>query len=334
MAAQYGWKRALLELDGLSKGYGEVHALVGVDLRVERGEAVCLIGPNGAGKTTLVSMIVGLRRPDTGTVRVDGVDPVVRPEMRERIGFAPQDTGVYPSLTVAENLRFFGRLGGLRGRLLAARVEETAVALGVADLLGRRTEHLSGGERRRVHVASAVLTRPPLVVLDEATAGIDVDARHHLIEFVRSRAAGGSAVLYSTHYMQEVEDLGAEVVILDHGRVIARGEVRDLLRRHGSVAVELAFDGPPPALDLPWPTAQLGHVLRITTEDAAAAVVAVFAALRPETFRLRTIEILRPNLEAVFVTLTGRRFDTEPTRASDASTPDATPVEVVANVPA
>jgi ABC-2 type transport system ATP-binding protein len=324
----------LLELDGVSKRYGEVHALVGVDLRVERGEAVCLIGPNGAGKTTLVSMIVGLRRPDTGTVRVDGVDPVVRPEIRERIGYAPQDTGVYPSLTVAENLRFFGRLGGLRGRLLAARVEETAVALGAADLLGRRTEHLSGGERRRVHVASAVLTRPPLIVLDEATAGIDVDARQHLIEFVRSLAAGGSAVLYSTHYMQEVEDLGAEVVILDHGRVIARGEVGDLLRRHGSVAVELAFDGLAPALDLPWPTAQVGPVLRITTEDAAAAVVAVLAALGPETFRLRTIEILRPNLEAVFVTLTGRRFDAEPATVSDAATPDTTPLEVVANVPA
>ena len=128
---------------------------------------------------------------------------------------------------------------------------------------------------------------------------------------VRTLAAGGSAVLYSTHYLQEVEDLGAEAVILDHGRVIARGGVRDLLTQYGSIAVELDFDGPPPALDLPWPTAQLGHVLRVTTEDVAAAVVAVLGALGPETSRLRSIEILRPSLETVFVTLTGRRFETE-----------------------
>jgi len=324
----------LLELDGVSKRYGDVHALVDVDLRVERGQTVSLIGPNGAGKSTLVSMIVGLRRPDAGTVRVDGLDPVVRPEVRECIGFAPQDTGVYPSLTVAENLRFFGRLGGLRGRLLEARVEETAVALDAADLLGRPAEHLSGGERRRVHVASAVLTRPPLIVLDEATAGIDVDARHHLIEFVRGLAAGGSAVLYSTHYLPEVEDLGADVVVLDHGHVIARGEVAELLRRHGSVAVELAFDGPPPVLALPWPTTQLGTVLRVTTEDAAAAVVAVLAALGPDTVRLRNIEILRPNLEAVFVTLTGRRFDEEPTAVPGSSTGNPADLEVEANAPA
>jgi len=301
----------MLEIKGVSKRYGDVHALVDVHLRVERGEVVCLLGPNGAGKTTLVSTIVGLRRPDVGTVRVDGIDPAERPEIRERIGFASQETGLYPSLTVAENLRFFGRLGGLRGRLLASRVEEAAAALGAAELLGRRTELLSGGERRRVHVASAVLTRPPLVLLDEATAGIDVGARQHLVDFVRILAAGGSAVLYSTHYLQEVEDLGAEAVILDHGRVIARGGVRDLLTQYGSVAVELDFDGPPPALDLPWPTAQLGHVLRVTTEDVAAAVVAVLGALGPETSRLRSIEILRPSLETVFVTLTGRRFETE-----------------------
>lgn len=320
----------LLEIEGVSKRYNDVRALVDVQLRVERGNVVCLLGPNGAGKTTLVSMIVGLRRPDAGTVRVAGVDPIERPEVRERIGFASQETGLYPSLTVAENLRFFGRLGGLRGRLLATRVEETAVALSIAPLLGRRTELLSGGERRRVHVASAVLTRAPLILLDEATAGIDVDARHHLVDFVRSLAADGSAVLYSTHYLEEVEDLGAEAVILDHGCVIARGAVRDLLAQYGSVAVELTFDGAPPNLDLPWPTLQLDHVVRVTTEDAAGAVVAVLDALGPDTFRLRSIEILRPDLEAVFVTLTGRRFDAEPERASTA----ATLVEVGANAPA
>jgi ABC-2 type transport system ATP-binding protein len=324
----------MLEIDGVSKRYGDVRALTDVQLRVGRGQVVCLIGPNGAGKTTLASMVVGLRRPDTGAVRVDGLDPAARRDVRERIGFAPQETGLYPSLTVAENLRFFGRLGGLRGQVLSKRVEETAIALDVADLFGRRTEHLSAGERRRVHVAGAVLTRPPLVVLDEATAGFDVDARHQFLGFVRGLAASGSAVLYSTHYLPEVEELGAEAVILDHGRVIARGHVDGLLREYGSVAVELAFDGPPPRLELVWPAAPSGNRLRITTDDAGAAVVAVLAALGPETARLRTIEILRPNLEAVFVTLTGRHFDADPIVEAAIPSSDASPVEAVADVPA
>jgi ABC-2 type transport system ATP-binding protein len=299
----------MLEIAGVSKRYGSVEALVDVDLRVGAGEIVGLIGPNGAGKTSLLSMVAGLRRPDAGHVRVDGLDPARSDEARRRIGFAPQTTGTYPSLSVADNLRLYARIAGLRRRAVEARVEETAVALDLVDLLGRKTETLSGGERRRVHVAGAVVTRPPLVVLDEATAGVDVDARHRLIEFVHILAGDGTAVLYSTHYLREVEDRDLHIVILDHGRVIARGGVGELLDRHRRAVVELTFDGAAPVLSLAWPVTRHANVLRIAADDPAAVLAMSLRALGPEASRLNAVEILRPNLDTVFAELTGRRFD-------------------------
>jgi ABC-2 type transport system ATP-binding protein len=299
----------MLEIVGVSKRYGSVEALVDVDLRVGAGEIVGLLGPNGAGKTSLLSMVAGLRRPDAGQVRVDGLDPARSDEARRRIGFAPQTTGTYPSLSVADNLRLYARIAGLRRRAVEARVEETAVALDLVDLLGRKAETLSGGERRRVHVAGAVVTRPPLVVLDEATAGVDVDARHRLIEFVHTLAREGAAVLYSTHYLHEVEDRRLYLVILDHGRVIARGGVGELLDRHRRAVVELTFDGPAPTLSLAWPVTKQGNVLGIAADDPAVTLAASLRALGSEASRLTAVEIIRPSLDTVFAELTGRRFD-------------------------
>ena len=299
----------MLEVSGVSKRYGSVDALVDVDLRVGAGEIVGLLGPNGAGKTTLLSIIVGLRRPDGGRVRVDGLDPARSDRARRRIGFASQTPGTYPTLSVADNLRLYARIAGLRGRALEARIEETATALDLVDLLGRRAETLSGGERRRVHVAGAVVTRPPLVVFDEATAGIDVDARRRLIEFAHTLAADGTALLYSTHYLQEVEDRRLRIVILDHGRVIACDEVGKLLDRHGRGAVELVFDGAAPVLSLAWPVTRRDNVLRVAGDDQAAILAGSLRALGSEASRLIAVEVLRPNLDAVFAELTGRRFD-------------------------
>ena len=312
----------MLEVKGVSKRYGSVEALVGVNLEVGAGEIVGLLGPNGAGKTSLLSMVAGLRRPDSGSVRVDGLDPAQSSEARRRIGFAPQTTGTYPSLSVADNLRLYARIAGLRRRAVETRVEETAAALDLVDLLGRKTETLSGGERRRVHVAGAVVTRPPLVVFDEATAGVDVDARHRLIEFVHALAGDGTAVLYSTHYLQEVEDRGLRLVILDHGRVIASGGVGELLERHGRAVVELTFDHAAPALFLAWPTTRHANVLRITADDPAAVLAAALRALGPEVSGLNGVEIIRANLDTVFAELTGRRFHTGPPPDSVVSVTD------------
>jgi len=212
-----------LTVEDLRKSFGSTTALAGVDLEVAAGEVVALIGQNGAGKTTLISIVAALLRPDSGRVRIDGIDPGAQPRRaRRRLGLAPQETGLYPVLSARENLRFLGSLAGLGKAELEQRVEEVAAAFALTSLLDRQAQILSGGQRKRLHVAMALMHRPSLLLLDEPTAGVDVEARVQLLATVRGLAAEGSAVLYSTHYLAEVGDLDASVAVLDGGRIVAR----------------------------------------------------------------------------------------------------------------
>ncbi|UQX03553.1 ABC transporter ATP-binding protein [Streptomyces sp. RerS4] len=275
-------------------------------LDIAEGEVVGLIGHNGAGKTTLMSLVAGLLRPDAGEIEVLGTSPARDPRRaRLRLGLAPQELGVYPPLTVRQNLRFFAELAGLRRREIARRIEEVAEPLGLADLLERRVARLSGGEQRRVHTALALLHRPRLLLLDEPTAGVDVETRARLIAYVRELAAGGTAVCYSTHYLGEVEDLDASVAVLERGRLVARGTIDELVRAHGEGAVELSFSGPAPALRVPWPVTRADSVLRVHARDPHLAAPQVLAALGESTPPLVNLRVVRPGLESVFLHLTG-----------------------------
>jgi ABC-2 type transport system ATP-binding protein len=298
----------VLHIEGLRKAYGEVVALHGVDLDVATGEIVSLLGPNGAGKTTIVSIVAGLRRPDAGVVEVDGLDALRRSaEVRRRIGLAPQDLGMYPVVSVRNNLLLFGRLAGLGNAELRSRIDEVADALNITDLLDRQGGTLSGGQKRRVHAAIALLHRPPLLLLDEATTGADVETRGHILELVRGLAAEGSAVLYSTHYLQEVEDLGASVALLDDGRVIARGGADELIAAHAAPVVELTFDGEVPTVAIDGSATVDGSRVRLATTDPAATLATVLPRLPAGS--LQSVEIMRPDLEAVYLGLTGRRYE-------------------------
>src|SRR5262249_31994579 len=176
----------MLAIAGLKKAYGSVVALQGVDLEIAEGEIVGLLGPNGAGKTTLVSIVVGLRHADAGAVCVKGIDALRYPEkVRPFLGLVPQDLGVYPPLTVRANLRFFGELAGLRGKPLQLRIDEIAHALNLEKLLTRKAGELSGGQKRRLHTAMALLGRPRLLFLDEPTAGADVETRMAILAVVK-----------------------------------------------------------------------------------------------------------------------------------------------------
>ena len=299
----------MLHIAGLRKAYGGEPALRGVDLDVAAGEIVALLGPNGAGKTTLVSIVAGLRKADDGVVEVAGVDALRRSrEVRRLLGLAPQDTGIYPVVSVRQNLTLFGELSGLSRRDARGRADEVAEALAITDLLDKQAGRLSGGQKRRVHTAIAFMHRPRLLLLDEATTGADVETRAHILELVRRLAGEGSAVLYSTHYLAEVGSLtGASVAILDAGRVIARGDMAELVAAHAVPVLELTFHGEVPVLALPDVVVVDSRRIRVPAPDPAATLVAVLPDLPPGL--LESVEILRPDLEAVYLALTGRRYE-------------------------
>lgn len=297
-----------LSLRGVGKRYGDTTALDGVDLDIAEGEVMGLLGHNGAGKTTMMSLVAGLLRPDTGTIEIRGHSTTRDPRgARRELGLAPQELGVYPPLTVRQNLRFFAELAGLRGRQARVRIADVAEPLALTALLNRRVSALSGGEQRRVHTAMALLHRPRLVLLDEPTAGVDVETRARLIAYVRQLADAGTAVCYSTHYLPEVEALDASVAILDHGRVIARGTLRELVRDHGDSAVELTFSGDPPPVRLPWPVTREAGVLRVHVEQPHLATPDVLAALGESARQLVNLRVVQPSLESAFLRLTGQR---------------------------
>jgi ABC-2 type transport system ATP-binding protein len=303
----------MLEARGLRKSYGARSALGGVDLDIAAGEIVGLLGPNGAGKTTLVSILAGLIRPDAGSVTIASIDALAHPRrIRPLLGLAPQETGLYPTLTCRENLQFFAELAGLRGRRLRIAVDEVAAALQLTDLMDRRAQHLSGGERRRLHTALALVNRPPLVLLDEPTTGADVQTRAQLLHFVGELAADGVAILYSTHYLTEIEQLGVSVVILDQGRVIVRGSVAELVAAHDTNVVELTFTGPvPPLRACSVPTETDGSVLRVHTAEPGVVTAAILEDLGARANELRSLRIVQPSLESVYLELTGRHYRQE-----------------------
>lgn len=298
----------MLGVTGLQKRYGDVVALDGVDLSIAEGEICALLGPNGAGKTTLVSIVCGLRHPDAGSVTVAGIDAVRDSQQaRRHLGFAPQDLAIYPTVSVRENLNFAGELADLRGQVLRERIDDVAEALELTELLDRSARELSGGEKRRVHTAMAMVHRPPLLLLDEPTTGVDVATRSRLLESVRRLAdRDGTAVCYSTHYLPEVEALGASVTIIDHGRVIARGQVAELIAAHAKTVIELSFDGPAPAVNGTHPDGS--DTVRVDSTHPAQDAAALLARLGDDAARLRGMEIITPSLETVFLSLTGRRY--------------------------
>jgi ABC-2 type transport system ATP-binding protein len=300
----------VLLVSDLVKRYKDVVALGGVSLDVQPGEVVALLGPNGAGKTTLVSIICGLRRADSGSVIVKGVDALGHPaQARRHIGLAPQELGVYPIDTVRQNLALFAELAGVRRRHVRSEIEALAVALRLDELMDRKAGELSGGQKRRLHTALALVNRPSLILLDEATVGADVGTRAALVEVVRRLAADGSGVLYSTHYLHEVEELDARVVIIDRGAVIARGSVAELVRAHAASYVELGFDEMPPVTSLGSGADIDGDVVRFEVVDAATDMPRVLGELGEHLAGLRTIDVINPSLESVFLQLTGRRYD-------------------------
>ncbi len=218
----------LLEVESLTKRYGSIVAVDDLSFSVAPGETLGLLGPNGAGKTTTMGCIVGLLEPDGGHIVVDGLAPKSK-TVSAMVGYAAQRTALYLSLRVSENLAYFGGLYGLRGRALLEAVAKIVDLFDLDSLTGRRVNDLSVGQAKLVHLASAVIHEPRLLLVDEPTAGLDVSARRRVIDAIRRLAAGGTAVIFSTHYLEEADEACDSLVIIDHGRRVAAGQLGDLL---------------------------------------------------------------------------------------------------------
>lgn len=272
----------MLKALDLVKQYGPVRALDGFDLEVGSGEVVGLVGHNGAGKTTFVEIVCGLVRPDRGVVRIDGRSPG---QARGEIGVAPQHLGLYPSITVREHLELFGRLAGLRRGALRAAVDELSVELRLAEILDRRTGVLSGGQQRRTQAASALIHRPPVLLLDEPTAGADLETRQAMLDVVRRRAADGAAVVYTTHYLPELVELEATIAVARAGRVIARGSYDELVEGlPGEVRLVLEDE----------------EQIRVSTTTPTATLIDLLARTPQPVV---TADVRRPSLEDLYRSL-------------------------------
>jgi ABC-2 type transport system ATP-binding protein len=287
-----------LLVEQLAKSYGGRAVLVDVDLDVRPGEIVGLLGRNGAGKTTLMSIIAGLVRPSAGRVLIGGIDVTRKPLAAQRqLGLAPQEVGVYPNATVRENLRLFGALQGVYGSALRRAIADVAAGMAIEDLLHERAGTLSGGQQRRLHTAAALLHDPPLLLLDEPTVGADIATRATVLETVRARAAAGAAVLYSTHYLGELDELDASLAVLNHGRIIARGTRKELLEKVGEPAVHFIFSSAAPHVE---GAATDGSMLVARGRDAAATAALILRGLGEAAANLQSIEIVEPSLDDVF----------------------------------
>jgi ABC-2 type transport system ATP-binding protein len=213
-----------LVVEGLVKTYSGQRALDGLTLRAAPGEIVGLIGPNGAGKTTFVEVVSGLVKPEMGRISACGVDVLARPRAaRALMGVCPQETALYPSATVIEHLRLFGALAGLRAGALRRAVDEIAERMDLVGVAGKSAGLLSGGQRKRTQAATALIADRPLLLLDEPTVGADPMTRSKLLAVVADRATAGTTVVYTTHYLPELTELGATVAVAHAGRIVARG---------------------------------------------------------------------------------------------------------------
>ncbi len=299
----------------LYKSFGEIHAVQGVSFVVQEGEIFSLLGPNGAGKTTTISMLATLLRPDNGDAIILGhsirSDPM---GVKSVLGVVPQEIALYEDLSARENLTFWGKMYGLRGAGLHERVEEILETIGLTERADGRVGKYSGGMKRRVNIGVALLHKPKVIYMDEPTVGIDPQSRRNILDSIVDLKHQGMTVLYTTHYMEEAQELSDHIAIMDHGKLIAAGTHEDLVKIVGEMdRISLRITPESEGILASWKAVPGVHAIRnedgLTTllvEDSNEVLPRLFDAANDQTVRITSVEIQEPNLEAVFLHMTGR----------------------------
>ncbi len=317
----------MLSVSHLEKRFGERTAVADVSFEVRSGETVGLLGPNGAGKTTTLAMICALVQPDRGSVSVHG-KPVHRNanELKLHVGLVPQDLALYEELSAWANLELFAGLYGLKGRTLAERAMNALELVGLSERRKDRVGGFSGGMKRRLNIAGALLHDPDLILLDEPTVGVDPQSRNAIFENLEELKRRGKTLLYTTHYMEEAERLCDRVVIMDHGRVIADDTIPALHRRLPAArSAALQLEGPPVSDALLANLATLPGIgaavrisggIRIDSDDFAAPLVRCLETLSAQGQRVTSVHSGQVRLEEVFIALTGRALRDDPPAAA------------------
>jgi len=304
-----------IEVLDLHKSFGENQAVQGVSFNVTQGEIFSLLGPNGAGKTTTISMLSCLLRPNEGDARVMGHS--IRTDamgVKSVLGVVPQDLALYEDLTARENLTFWGKMYGLRGSALKSRVNEVLDVIGLRDRANERVGKYSGGMKRRVNIGVALLHKPKVIYMDEPTVGIDPQSRRNILDSVVALKDQGMTVLYTTHYMEEAQELSDHIAIMDHGKLIASGTHEELVKLvGGQTSIDLTLNTEAGVVMTTWRAME--GVERVSAEDGLITVMVedsnlvlprLFEAATQHAARITSVDIREPNLESVFLHLTGR----------------------------
>ncbi len=306
----------IVSMEQVVKKYDAKLSVDHLTLTVEDGEIFGLLGPNGAGKSTTIHMLAGLLPPDSGEIRVNGRSVAKQPlEVKRDIGLVPQDLAIYEQLTARENVTFFARLYGLRGAELRERTEEALAFAGLLEHGRDKASAMSGGMKRRLNIACAVMHRPKLVIMDEPTVGIDPQSRNHILESVRELNRSGSTIIYTSHYMEEVEAISTRVGIMDHGRLIAIGNKGALIRQT-SLGAKIVLQTDRSSAEATQEIKQHPrvtslrerdeHTLEIGLGDSQAYVQDMLFILNKHGLSLQKLTREEPNLEQLFLHLTGR----------------------------
>jgi len=305
----------MIEASGLTKRYGETVALAGIDLQVPAGQILGVLGPNGAGKTTAVRILTTLAIPDAGRAEVAGYDVVAQAALvRRHIGVAAQDATLDDALTGRQNLVMIGELSNLRRRDAQARATELLEHFELSDAADRVMKGYSGGMRRRLDLAASLVTHPPVLFLDEPTTGLDPTSRLRVWDIIRGLVADGVTVLLTTQYLDEADNLADQIVVIDHGRVIAQGTARELKAATGGATLEATLTAPhegavaalQPLVDGPVHVSHEGRRLRAPVRTETGLATAVVRALDRAGVLVDDVEVHPPSLDDVFFALTGR----------------------------